>query len=176
MMRHIPNILSTARILAAPYVCWLLWQRDYAPALAWMAAIGATDWFDGYLARKFKAQSKLGAMLDPIADKVLMGGAFLTLALTGAIPAWIAWLVLGRDALILTFAIIVLTFTNIRREFPPSLAGKMSTGGQILYVLAVTAAGAGYIPATIHTRGQWAMIIVTAWSSVDYAIRATRMK
>jgi cardiolipin synthase len=175
-MRHVPNILSAARIFAAPYVCWLLWQREFRASLAWMVVIGATDWFDGYLARRWKAQSKLGAMLDPIADKLLMGGAFLTLALTGTIPGWIAWLVLGRDALILAFAIIVLAFTNIRREFPPTIAGKMSTGGQILYVLAVTAAGADYIPDTIHAYGKWAMAIVTAWSGVDYAIRATRLK
>lgn len=171
-MRHLPNILSTARIIAAPYVCWLLWQREYGPALLWMAAIGATDWFDGFLARRFKAQSKLGAILDPIADKVLLAGAFLTLAITGAIPVWLAWLVLGRDAVILGFAIIVLAFTKTRREFPPSLAGKMSTGGQILYVLAVTAVGAGYIPEAIPDLGKWAMAAVTAWSSVDYALRA----
>jgi cardiolipin synthase len=139
-----------------------------------MAIIGATDWFDGYLARKFKAQSKLGAMLDPIADKLLMGGAFLTLAWTGRIPVWVAVLVLGRDAVILIFAIVVLAFTKIRREFPPTLAGKMSTGGQILYVLAVTAASAGYIPVAIPDYGVYAMAIVTAWSSVDYALRAAR--
>lgn len=173
-MRHVPNILSAARILAAPYVCWLLWQPEYAAALVWMGIIGATDWFDGYLARRLKAQSKLGAILDPIADKVLMGGAFLTLALKSAIPAWLAWLVLGRDVVILVFALIILAFTKTRREFPPSLAGKMSTGGQILYVLAVTAAGAGYIPAGVHQYGQWAMATVTAWSSVDYALRAAR--
>lgn len=173
-MRHIPNILSGARILAAPYVCWLLWQREYPAALLWMWIVGATDWFDGYLARKLKAQSKLGAMLDPIADKLLMAGAFLTLALTGAIPLWVAWLVLGRDAVILTFAIVVLAFTNVRREFPPTLAGKMSTGGQILYVLAVTATAAGYIPAAIPDWGVYAMATVTAWSSVDYALRAAR--
>jgi len=173
-MRHVPNILSAARILAAPYVCWLLWQREYSAGLIWMWIIGATDWFDGYLARRLNAQSKLGAMLDPIADKLLMAGAFLTLALTGAIPVWVAWLVLGRDAVILSFAIIVLAFTNIRREFPPTIAGKMSTGGQILYVLAVTAAAAGYIPAAIPDNGVWAMATVTAWSSVDYAVRATR--
>jgi cardiolipin synthase len=173
-MRNVPNILSAARILAAPYVCWLLWHREYPTALLGMWIVGATDWFDGYLARKFKAQSKLGAMLDPIADKLLMAGAFLTLALTGAVPVWVAWLVLGRDAVILTFAIMVLTFTKVRREFPPTIAGKMSTGGQILYVLAVTAAAAGYISAVIPDLGVWAMAAVTTWSSVDYAIRAAR--
>ncbi len=173
MMRYLPNALSAARILAVPYVCWLLWHRENSAALLWMAIIGATDWFDGYLARRFKAQSKLGAILDPVADKLLMGGAFLTLALAGAIPVWVAVLVLGRDAVILIFAIVVLAFTTIRREFPPTIAGKMSTGGQILYVLAVTAAGAGYIPPAIPEWGVWAMATVTAWSSVDYALRAT---
>ena len=59
-------------------------------------------------------------MLDPIGDKLLLSGSFLILGLDHAIPAWLMWLVLGRDAIILLFAAGVLLFTNIRRGFPPS--------------------------------------------------------
>ncbi|MEI9813763.1 MAG: CDP-alcohol phosphatidyltransferase family protein, partial [Acidobacteriota bacterium] len=175
-MKHVPNILSAARLLAAPYVFVLLWYRDYPAALVWMAIIGATDGLDGYIARRFNAQSRLGAMLDPVADKVLLSGSFLTLGLSGAIPAWLAWVVLGRDAAILGFVILAILFMESRRDFPPSFPGKLSTAIQIAYVLTVTGAGAGYLPALIPGLGQWAVALVTAWSGMDYARIALAMR
>lgn len=172
MMRHVPNLLSAARLLAAPYVFLLLTSARYREALVWMFVIGATDGLDGYIARRFDAASKLGAYLDPVADKVLLSGGFLTLGLMGVIPAWLVWLVLGRDAVILLFAVGVLLFTEQRREFPPSRAGKLSTAFQILYILLVTASGAGLISAEFPQFGQWVVVAVTGWSSVDYARRA----
>jgi cardiolipin synthase len=177
MMRHVPNILSATRLIAAPYVFLLLWTRDYKTALAWFAVIGATDGLDGYIARRFDAKSRLGAMLDPVADKVLLSGSYLTLALCDAIPQWLAWLVLGRDLAILLFALgalafIALTSKTTRREFPPTLAGKLSTALQILYVLLVTAAGAGYLSTSTAALAEWPVAIVTAWSGLDYARRA----
>lgn len=169
MMRHVPNMLSAARLLAAPYVFVLLASARYREALVWMFVIGATDGLDGYIARRFQATSKLGAYLDPVADKVLLSGGFLTLGLMGVIPAWLTWLVLGRDAVILLFAIVILAFTNHRRDFPPSWAGKVSTAFQIVYILLVTASGAGLISSEFPHLGQWLVLAVTGWSSVDYA-------
>jgi cardiolipin synthase len=173
-MRHVPNILSFARILAAPYVFLLLSTREWTAAMVWMTLIGATDGFDGYLARRLNATSKLGAMLDPIADKLLLMGAFLTLALNGTIPVWLAWLVLGRDVLILLFVIGVLLFTKVRREFPPSVAGKVSTIIQMGYVVWIVAGRAGYIPAPEELA--YVVLAATGWSSVDYAIRGTKLR
>ena len=172
MMRHVPNLLSAARLLAAPYVFVLLASARYGEALVWMFVIGATDGFDGYIARRFHAESKVGAYLDPVADKVLLSGGFLTLGLAGVIPAWLMWLVLGRDALILLFAIVVVTFTSLPREFSPTWAGKLSTAFQIAYILLVTASGAGLISGEFPRWGQWLVLTVTGWSSVDYAHRA----
>jgi cardiolipin synthase len=173
-MRHIPNLLSFARILAAPYVFVLLWTREWTAAMIWMTLIGATDGFDGYLARKLHATSRLGAMLDPIADKILLMGAFLTLALNGTIPVWLAWMVLGRDVVILLFAAGVLLFTNLRREFPPSVAGKVSTIIQMGYIVWVVAGRAGFIPAPDQLA--YIVLAATAWSSVDYALRAANFR
>lgn len=172
MMRHVPNLLSFARLAAAPYVCWLLAGREYGAALVWMFVIGATDGLDGYLARRFDVASRLGAMLDPVADKALLGGAYLTLALTGAIPAWLAWLVLGRDAAILLVAAGFLLLAKSRPHFPPTLAGKLSTAFQILFIFAVTAAGAGLASDTGAVALQWVVLLVTGWSGLDYARRA----
>ncbi len=176
MMRHVPNILSAARLIAAPYVFVLLWTHGWNAALVWMTIIGATDGFDGYIARRFDAASRLGAYLDPVADKVLLSGAFLTLGLNGTIPVWLVWLVLGRDAVILLFAIGVLLFTRTRRDFPPSQAGKLSTLVQIVYILTVVGAAAGHIPASLPSVIGWVVVAATGWSSVDYAIRGLAMR
>jgi cardiolipin synthase len=175
-MRHIPNILSGARLIAAPYVFYLLWNSEWPAALVWMAVIGATDGFDGYLARRFDATSRLGALLDPIADKVLLSGCFLTLALMRAIPWWLAGLVLVRDAVILLVAIIVMLLTTQRREFPPSLAGKLSTLLQILYILSMVGHEAGYFAESLPFLLAHAVLVVTGWSCVDYAIKGWAMR
>lgn len=176
MMRHVPNILSGARLIAAPYVFVLLWTHEWYAALVWMAIIGATDGFDGYIARRFNAASRLGAYLDPVADKVLLSGSFLTMGIDGTIPGWLAVLVLGRDAVILLFAMGVLLFTRTRREFPPSMAGKLSTLVQIVYILTVVGAMGGYISVNGPAAIGWAVLAATGWSSVDYAIRALAMR
>src|SRR5258708_11757370 len=97
-VKHLPNILSLARILVAPYLFVLLWRREYGLALVVMFLTGISDGLDGFLARRLNAHSKVGAMLDPIGDKVLLSGSFLILGLDRAIPGWLMWLVLGRDA------------------------------------------------------------------------------
>lgn len=175
-MKHLPNVLSASRLLAAPYIFWLLWTRDYRTALIWFAIVGATDGADGYIARRFDAKSRLGALLDPVADKALLSGSFLVLALSGVVPAWLTVLVFGRDLLILLFALGMLAFSKVPREFPPSQAGKLSTALQILYVLCVTAAAAVLLPNSVAGVLQWGVALVTTWSGVDYARKALSIR
>ena len=99
---------------------------------------------------------------------------FLTLAMNGTIPTWLAWLVLGRDAVILVFVIGVLLFTSERREFPPSVAGKLSTIVQMGYVVWIVAGRAGFIPAPDQLA--YVVLAATGWSSVDYAIRGAKLR
>jgi cardiolipin synthase len=176
VVKYLPNILSASRIVAAPFIFQLLHTGAYKTALIWFAIIGATDGADGYLARKLDARSRLGALLDPVADKILLSGSFLILAITGLIPVWLAVLVFGRDALILLFAVAGLALSSGSRAFPPSLAGKLSTALQILYVLSVTASGAGLLPNSVAGALQWAVALVTAWSGVDYAQKMAKVR
>jgi len=81
-----------------------MFSIGYSTIIPLFIIIGITDVIDGFLARRFGASSRLGAYLDPIADKVLLSGTFLVLALTGAIEPWLAAVVLGRDLLILAAA------------------------------------------------------------------------
>jgi len=119
-LKQLPNLLTAARLLAAPYILYLLWTGGYRMAIVWFAIASATDVLDGFLARQLRVVSKTGALLDPVADKVLLSGSFLTLGLRQVIPFWLMVIVLGRDLLILGFAIVTLA-RGMRRDFPPSV-------------------------------------------------------
>lgn len=172
-MKQIPNLLTAARLLAAPYILYLLWTAEYRTALVWFAIASATDVLDGFIARRFHAASKIGALLDPIADKVLLSGSFLTLGLKGVIPWWLMAIVLGRDLLILGFAIVALA-RGTRREFPPSVWGKASTAAQIAYVLFTVGHEAAITPLIVATILGWIAATLTIWSGVHYFFRVSR--
>ena len=172
-MKQIPNLLTAARLLAAPYILYLLWTAEYRTALVWFAIASATDVLDGFIARRFHAASKIGALLDPIADKVLLSGSFLTLGLKGVIPWWLMAIVLGRDLLILGFAIVALA-RGTRREFPPSVWGKASTAAQIACVLFAVGYTAAITPLIVATILGWIAATLTIWSGVHYFFRVSR--
>lgn len=171
-MKRIPNLLTAARLLAAPYILYLLWTGEYRTAIVWFAIASVTDVLDGFLARRFQADSRLGALLDPIADKLLLSGSFLTLGLKGIIPLWLMILVLGRDLMILGFAAIALARKN-PRDFPPSVWGKASTAAQIAYVLFAVGYQANLTPLIVATILGWTAAALTLWSGIDYFIRVS---
>ena len=172
-MKRIPNLLTAGRLLAAPYILYLLWTGGYRTAIVWFSIASFTDVLDGFLARRFQAGSKIGALLDPVADKVLLSGSFLTLGVKGVIPFWLMAIVLGRDLLILGFAVIALA-RKLRREFPPSVWGKASTAAQIAYVLFVVGHEANITPLIVATILGWIAAALTLWSGIDYFIRVSR--
>lgn len=169
-MKHIPNLLSAARLALAPYICYLLGTRQFRAALVWFAVAGVSDGIDGWFARRYSAGSRLGALLDPVADKVLLSGSFLTLALTFVIPWSLTFIVLGRDLMILAFVVYAL-LTKKLREFPPSIWGKLSTAVQIAYILAAVGLQAGIGYSIIVPLLGWATFVLTIYSGIDYARR-----
>jgi cardiolipin synthase len=170
-LQSLPNLLSAARLLAAPILCVMLWRHQYACSLLLIALAGITDGLDGFLARALKAQSHVGEVLDPIADKVLMGGAFLTLALMGLIDTWLAVLVVGRDAAILLYAGIAMLRGKTVRRFPPTIWGKLSTSFQIAFTLALLGWLATWLPHWPLEVLKWMVAGMTLWSGLDYARR-----
>ncbi|EGP84890.1 putative CDP-alcohol phosphatidyltransferase, partial [Zymoseptoria tritici IPO323] len=95
---NLPNFLTVTRLFAAPATAYLLLHDHHAWALGLFAYAGITDLVDGYLARKWKLQTVAGSVMDPMADKALMIIVTVTLAVKGAIPLYLATLILGRDA------------------------------------------------------------------------------
>lgn len=134
MWRHLPNLISGLRLALVLPVFWLISEHEYATALLIAAVAGASDALDGYLAKRFSWQSRLGGMLDPLADKMLLLACFSGLTLTGIFPAWLLLLVIGRDVLIVCGAI---AYYNLIGAFDaqPSRLSKLTTLTQILCVL-----------------------------------------
>lgn len=169
-MKHLPNLLSAARLAAAPFLFFLLWRQYWGWAL-WVIAFAAlTDALDGFAARRLNAASRSGEVLDPVADKVLLSGAFLALAMNGAIEVWLAALVIGRDALILAMAGVGLIRSRSSR-FPPSIWGKASTVFQALFIVALAGSLASAVPGVLLAILKWMTAALTVWSGIDYARR-----
>jgi cardiolipin synthase (CMP-forming) len=144
----LPNILTIGRLLLVP--CFLIasMRGMYTAAFAIFVTAAVTDILDGMIARRWNLRSKLGAILDPAADKTLMVCGFLyyTFAdeLRLAIPGWMTFTVFIRDFLMAMFAYLMYTRVQITR-FPPSVLGKLSTVLQAVTLSAVIAAN-GFLP------------------------------
>ena len=169
-MTHLPNLLTAARLALTPYLFWLMVRHEYRAIIPWFIAIAVTDVVDGFLARRFQASSRLGAYLDPIADKVLLSGTFLVLALTGAMESWLAVVVLGRDVVILAAAGVLYLSTG-RRNFPPSPWGKLSTFVQILFLCFQIGYLSGIAVAPTVAGLKWLTVVLVFVSLGDYARR-----
>jgi len=171
-VKHLPNLLTAARLALTPYLFFLMVEHRYRTIIPLFIIIGVTDVADGFLARRFRASSRLGAYLDPLADKVLLSGTFLVLALTGAIEAWLAVVVLGRDVLILGAA-GVLYLATARRNFPPSPWGKFSTFVQVVFLCFQIGYLSGIAVAPAVTALKWLTVALVVVSSIDYGRRVT---
>src|SRR5215470_10001597 len=104
--RHLPNVLTALRMLFVVPLAWLISDGRYEGALLIAAGAGATDALDGLIAKRYGWQSWLGGVLDSIADKLMLLACFLMLGLAGAHPWWLTLLVIGRDVVIVTGAVI----------------------------------------------------------------------
>lgn len=128
---NLPNILTLARFAAAPLAWWLLVQHLAAAAFVLFVAASLTDALDGFLARRMGGNA-LGAIMDPMADKLLIVTMSLTLAATGALPGWLVMLVISRDVLIAVGYLVI----SSRHRFAvrPFLVSKINTTLQMLLV------------------------------------------
>jgi cardiolipin synthase len=111
----IPNVITVVRLLCLPLFLWLLFHEENRVAAAWLlGALGATDFLDGYIARHFHQTSKLGKVLDPVADRVLLFTAIIAILYDGTVPVWFALAVLIRELLV-TIATLVLAAMGAKR-------------------------------------------------------------
>jgi cardiolipin synthase len=148
-MRHLPNLLTILRLSLVPCFLAASMQRMYVAAFVIFVSAAMTDILDGMIARRWNLRSRLGAILDPVADKTLMVCGFIYYTFAArltviGIPGWLTFAVFIRDALIAIFAYLMYTRIRITR-FPPSPAGKLSTLLQAVTLAAVIGAN-GFAP------------------------------
>ncbi len=129
-----PNLLSTARLVAALPLFVLLLEGRLWWSLGIFSLAAFTDALDGFLAKRYSWQSATGAFLDPLADKLLVFSVFAALMLTGATPPWLFWTVWGRDA---AMGLAVLVCYVWRGPFwvVPTLLSKVSMTLQVVYLV-----------------------------------------
>jgi len=172
-----PNTLTLFRIAAVPIIVILMLYPNRIST--WIAAIlfslaAITDYFDGYIARKFGLVSNLGKVMDPVADKLLVSSAFIMLTALGWVPAWMVCIIIGREIAVTGLRNII---AEKGEDVSASSLGKYKTGFQI----------AAIIPLLIHypffgldvqTVGRfflWGALVFTLWSGADYFIKFRKL-
>lgn len=178
--RDIPNLLSVLRIVIVIPTVLALLDEQYQVALLMLMVAGLSDALDGYLAKRNRWESRLGSVLDPVADKSLLVSCYLALGWLGHIPIWLVAAVIARDVIIVLGAFAYYWLIG-RYEMAPTLASKVNTFAQILYGVAVVATLAiGFPDGELI---QWLALVVlatTALSGLDYVwtwgVRAWRAK
>jgi cardiolipin synthase len=170
----LPNAISLLRILLVAPVVVLVARQEFAWALALFVLAGFSDGLDGFLAVRNGWTSRLGSLLDPAADKLLMTGLFVTLAWVGLVPVWLAAVVISRDVVIVIGA---LAYNFLVRPVPgePSRISKLNTALQMLFVLFVLSRAASGWPDEITLTILGAAILVTVViSGFDYVLSWSR--
>lgn len=175
MRRHyIPNSITFLRILLVAPLLVAMAVGDYGLALALFVVAGVSDALDGFLAKRFHWESRLGALLDPLADKLLMVASYLMLGAQGHLPLWLVAVVIGRDVVILLGAgTYRLLFGGL--EMAPRLPSKANTFLQIVLVAVVLLAlCCGPAAEGLHTALIAAVLVSSIWSGIDYVWVWTR--
>ena len=173
-LRWLPNAISIMRIFLVAPILYYIVDEQYGLALLLFFIAGFSDGVDGYLAKTFDWHTRIGALLDPIADKLLVGGVFVTMFVTGMVPPWLAILVIVRDVVIVGGA-TAYNFLVRPVEGEPTRISKLNTALQLLFVVFVLShAGFGWpdpIAITIIGAGVLVTIVV---SGIDYVVSWAR--
>lgn len=163
---NVPNLLSASRLVLTPLIAWMI-LGGHPAALVLFAAAAFTDWLDGRLARGTGSESPLGAMLDPIADKVFGVGVLWALVARGDLPAWMLWTLVAKEGLLLAGGALMLRKGGeVSRARMP---GKVAT--TVLFI-AFAAILAGVRP--LGTAAAAAGVVLSLAAGVDYAVLAAR--
>lgn len=169
----IPNILTVFRILLTPLFVMSFVDGRIDTACFLFALAGFTDALDGFLARVLHQRTRLGAMLDPLADKVLIVTSFLCLGLMEWVPLWLVVLVISRDLLIVGGLVVVnLWGVDVRSKIRPSIMSKLNTTAQIGLIFLVLVDKAGWFSwpalaaAMVPATG-----LLTAYTGLAYVLR-----
>ncbi len=177
--RQLPNAITIVRILCAPVFLWMLLADGGAdgPLRWWAAALFivaiATDGIDGHIARRNDIVTDLGKLLDPIADKVLTGCAFVGLSILAELPWWVTAIVLVRELGITVYRLMVVSDHVLAAAW----MGKLKTVAQAVALslaLLPLASLVGDWIGWVNTVTMWIAVILTIASGIDYVVSEVR--
>ena len=174
MIFNVPNTLTIFRIFLVPVFIYLILNDRLQAATVVFVAAGVTDAVDGFIARTFNQRTEFGANIDPLADKLLLSGAFIVLTVKGFVPLWLCVPVIIRDFILLA-GVVWLRGSGRKVVIAPSIFGKLTTVLQILTV--------AYALVFPHRTGDMAFLslaaataVVTVFTGIDYALREFRIQ
>jgi cardiolipin synthase (CMP-forming) len=169
-LRHIPNLISSLRIVLVVPIAWALARHEFTLTLLLFAVAAFSDVLDGFLAKRFDWQSTLGSILDPVADKLLLATAFVALALLGLIPLWMMAAAVLRDVIIVSGAVAYRVCIG-PLEANPTIISKLNTLLQGVFILCVITREQYALPPgwTVMTLGALTFVTIVL-SGIDYVL------
>lgn len=165
---QLPNLITLSRIALAPVLILLLKEQEYAASLGVFVIAGISDGLDGFIAKRFDSVSRLGSILDPLADKTLLVSSYVMLTLLGHLPFWLMLTVAFRDLLIIGGYLVYTSMVG-PVQMRPSWLSKINTFMQIALVIVILAQQAlhqVYPPAV--TALIYAVLLTTVVSGLHY--------
>ncbi len=189
---NVPNTLTLIRFALVPVLALALLYQKELGALVVIFLAGSTDVLDGLAARAWNQRTRIGTLLDPLADKLLLSTAFIlltvrSLGFSNVLPLWLTAVVIGRDFLILAGGMLIYRIRG-HREFPPSISGKISTVFQVATVfwvvlsnyVHVSALGRSPVLAAMTSSSVLDMLfivtlVLTIVSGTQYILKGIRM-
>jgi cardiolipin synthase len=163
----IPNLITSIRIILTPILIIYLINDKFLPALVVFILAGLSDGVDGLVARVFDQKSKLGAYLDPLADKILLIATFVVLSVRGFVPPWLTVVVISRDTLIL-LGVLILFLNGTDFTVRPSILSKITTCLQLGTVFVVLSKSYFHFRSPLSDYIFWVTGILTISSGLHY--------
>jgi cardiolipin synthase len=176
LARNLPNLISLGRLLLVPLAISLIFDGAYWAAFWVFVAAGVSDALDGFIAKRFDLRTRLGALLDPVADKVLLVSVYVTLGIAGQIWTWLVVLVVFRDVMIVGGFLLIQAVAAMPKPAHPLFISKVNTGVQVAmvgYVLARRGLGAEVGPMDVVMG--IAVAVSTIVSGLTYLVRWARI-
>lgn len=170
----VPNLITSLRIILTPIFIIYLINDELTSALVFFILAGISDALDGAIARLFDQKSKLGAFLDPLADKILLTSAFVMLAVKGYIYPWLTVIVISRDIMI-SLGVLILFLNSQDFAIRPSFFSKITTCLQLFCVFVILSSAYFQLPYQIMEGLFWMTALMTISSGLHYMYRWFKM-
>ena len=172
---NIPNLITLSRLMSVPLMIWLIVGERYGVAFWVFVAAGISDALDGFIAKRFDCRTRLGALLDPAADKALLSSVYVALGIAGCLPNWLVILVVFRDVTIIG-GFVLFQSIAVPRNFDPLYISKVNTLAQIALVGYVLGRlGLGFRDGMLTDVLVMVTAATTVLSGLSYLVRWARI-